>query len=207
MSFNISEFQSNLSRYGFLKSSHYNVTITPPQALASASIISKLSFFCENVNAPGISFQTSPIKYKGYGLTEERPVNASYDNLQAVFVGDGQGKILNIFHNWMSLIYNNDVNNETNLEIFNYPDTYYGTIQITQYDPTGQEVVSYSCHKVFPLNIGSISLGWDQYDNLVKIPVVFSYRSYNIDFSQNTSSPYTTSSVVNSVIQNNAAVL
>lgn len=188
MTFNITEFTSNLNAVnGLAKSNKFIVTITTPIDNGDGRTIRLL---CEQATFPGISWSTSEIRPTGYGNTIKRPTNAVFTDAELVFLCDSDGVVVNYFHNWMSNINHFDKSqfgerNSLNLYQFNYPDEYTGTVLITNYEETGKKISEITLNDAFPLTVSNQQLGWDQSDSLLRLSTTFAYDSWSSNHISN----------------------
>lgn len=170
---------------GLATLNRFVVQITPPSTLAKD--MRTLSFLCETVNLPGITFGTDDIKQKGYGITEKRASSIGFEDVTCTFFIDNSGICLSFFQKWAQLItsfdpnHSRDLVNDMSLESFNYPEEYWGTVTIYFMDTSNNNVSVYTLDKVWPSAIGSVTLGWESNDSLARIPITFNYRSFSTD--------------------------
>jgi hypothetical protein len=182
---------------GLTTLNRFSVQITPPQILVNKS--RDIPFLCETVNLPGIQFTTEQIKYKGYGLIEKRPTSMEMDDITATFFIDNSNVIMGFFQKWMQMVYSFDPNHSRDkvhgmsLESFNYPGEYYGTMVISVKNVGDENVIEYTLEDVYPLNMGAITLGWENNDQVARLAVTFAYRSFSTGETLNTSTAQNTS--------------
>lgn len=168
---------------GLAGSNRFAVQITPPPSLVSDA--RDIMFLCETVNIPGITFNTDTIKHKGYGLTEQRPIGLTFDDVTSTFFVDNKGFTLGFFQKWMQLVESFDPNHSRkrvdgmSLESFNYPEDYEATINIYYKDATNEDFMVYTLEKAFPTTMGSTTLGWEMNDTLARFAITFTYKSYS----------------------------
>lgn len=203
--FNISEFKAKIGKYGIAKTSSYAVNITPPSQL-SDSFINDLPYLVTSANLPGINLRTEDIRHKGYGVIESRPVEMTFEPITLTIIGDGSGKVLDFLQKWMSMIYNFDGESPSNSygipsEFANYPNLYWGVLELYLYDITSYKYTTYKFSKSHPTNIGAVQVGWDQSNQFMQIPVTFNYRTYT---TTATESLAVTSSDINTLRDSNA---
>lgn len=178
---------------GLVTSNRFAVEITPPTSLQAQDRARSIPFLCDTVNAPGIQFGVESVKHKGYGLGEKRPTSMEMDDITATFFIDNKRLILGFFQRWMQHIISFDPNHsrskvsEMSLESFNYPEEYWGTMVVLVKNISDETVISYTFDKVFPLNMGTITFGWENNDTLARIPITFSYRSFSTEETISTS--------------------
>lgn len=171
-----------MSKWGVAKPSTFAVNITPPAAI-NDPFIQDLPFFVSDATLPSMFFDLSPIAHKGYGLMEQRPIAAHMDQLPLILIGDAKGRVLSFFDKWCSLVYNFDGESNGSAfglpsEMFNYPDQYWGTVEIFMYDIAGDQYYSYKLDKAFPTGITGSQVGWNLNDSLMQISTSFAFRSF-----------------------------
>lgn len=183
--FNIDEFSAIIGRHNPARASHYAVNITPPSTLNNNNIVSDLPYLCDSANLPGINIATDDFRQKGYGLTEKRPTMVGFEPVTLTFLGDSQGRILNFFHKWLKMVVNWDgeggSDNGIESELFNYPEEYWGTVDIYLYDIEMAQYHSTTLHKAFPISVDSQQISWGMTDTLMRFTVAFAYRSFTTD--------------------------
>lgn len=178
MAFNLDEILSSINKSGLQKSSHVSCIITPPSSLSDDGVFRDLEFRVNSVNFPGFSLGTDEYRHMGVGLNEKRPISAGFEDISITIIADGQGKIHNKLHDWFELIYPTDPDSE-DAEHFEYPENYYGGLTLLMYDSTGKVHTEYSFRHPFPTSLGSVQMSWDSTDNIIMIPLTFTYRTYN----------------------------
>jgi len=187
MAFDISELSASISRYGIQRATHYSSLITLPSVLGSNTIASELPLRINSMNTPGTNFGTDEIKHKGFGLNEKRPVSVTFDDINLTIIADGQGRISNMLQQWVDLIFPSNIqtSDAENVEYFEYPNNYYGGLEIYIYDSTGNIHTTYNFVQPFLTHLGSIEMSWETTDTLLLLPVSFTFRSVikNSNFS------------------------
>lgn len=190
MAFNITEISSAINKHGGLaKPNMFFVLITPPRKLLSSDYPRDAMFFCDSAVLPGINFGAQPIRSVGYGTIEQRPIEAGFSQVNTTFIVDANGKAFRFFQQWLALINNWSrepigIMRGTDLEYgeWNYPTTYEGIVEIHSLNPTGPqgtEIITYQLMKAFPIQVGDISVAWENNDSFMKLPVQFAYNTWN----------------------------
>lgn len=176
--FNIGEISAVLGRWGVARTHSFAVNITPPAAMYD-SFVNDLPLLVSNADLPGVDLQVDEFKHLGYGLSEMRPIHVRLNAAAINVIGDSTGKVLEFFNKWVLFVanYTDNTMQGVGSQLFNYPDEYYGTIEIYLYDSTAKKYVSYRLDQAYPVNIGNITLGWEQTDVFMQIPVGFTYRT------------------------------
>ena len=185
MAFNIRDMMGAMNASGGLtKTSKFFAEVYPPRSLA---VNPNLFFLCEAATLPGVSWQTDEIRMSGYGNIEKRPYAPIFVDVTLVFFNDSNSKVLNFFHRWMQSIYNFNatINPEGTtssgqpINTLGYPKEYQGIVEITHYDDASEQVIKYSLQDAYPIAVGDIGMDWNNQDQLVRIPVTFSYNFWN----------------------------
>ena len=107
------------------------------------------------------------------------------------FIGNN-GEPLTFFNSWADNIMNTDAgpgaegrSNHGKTPTFNirYREEYITTVDIAWYDSTSNEVIKYTLHECFPMQIGDVALAWADNDSFASVAVNFTYRYYTISTS------------------------
>ena len=184
---NIQNLKSTISNYGGLaKASKFYVTITGRRRGGNAGFERDAQFLCDTAVLPGISFQTTEVRQQGYGNVDKRPYMTMFQDISTIFLCDAKGEVINYFHSWFRGITNfneaggNSINNEgLRVNLFNYPEEYWATVEIHTLNDAGDEIIKYTLTRAYPLAIGEVSVAWDQTDTITKLPVTWAYNSWN----------------------------
>ena len=188
MTFNISEFNGKLSKYGLARDNLFFVQITPP-GRESEMPVQDLAFFCNSVSLPALNFEMAQVKRQGYGMTDKRPTGLPFDNLNTTFMVDSTFKVKEFFHGWMQQIVNFDNSQGYNYEYNKmlpfetaYHETYVGTIQIAVYSFQSESIkYVYRFGNAFPVSVGDITTSWASNDSFMTMPIQFAYDTYQVD--------------------------
>jgi hypothetical protein len=182
MAFNVYEMLGTLDEAGgFTKASKFFVEIYPPRALA---VSPTLFFLCESSNLPGITLQTEDVKVYGYGVNEKRASGIDFNGnmLPLSFFNDSNGKVLTFFHRWIQSIYNFNLNinpagtsRGVPMNTLSYPKEYYGIVNISHFDDSGEQIIQYTLNEAYPVAIGDVPVDWGLSDQIVRIPISFAY--------------------------------
>lgn len=192
MTFSISEFNAQVNKRGLAQNNLFYVVVTLPNALLGLEEMigsRELSFLCRSVDIPGMEIGTTPIKNQGFGIAEKRPVDFQFDNLQTVFMVDGDFATLKFFHRWMQEVVNYD-NSAGNLsEVkgrvpfeFGYRDDYAATVEVFLYSThVGDKLYAYKFGKAWPVSVGSITAAWENSAEIMTLPVAFTFSELKVD--------------------------
>lgn len=212
MAFNINEMLGTISDVnGLTRSAKFFCEIYPP---SNVGIDRSIYFLCENAMLPGLGLQTEEVKMFGYGTAEKRPYGIAFNDVPVTFLSDANGKVFKFFHKWLQSIYN--FNGSTNPNAtstsglpsgsFEYPNSYYGTVQISHFDEASNEVITFKLNEAYPISVGDIQVDWGMSDQIMRIPVSFAYTYWDAQTidpgvvtpnseSNYNSDPYTTSRI------------
>lgn len=170
MSFNVSEFSSQINKRGLAVSNLFVMRITPPSTTFNSGISNEdLTFFCSAVQLPPKNIIIQEHKPLSYGPLESYPIGMAYDDIAATFYCDQDMNVLKFFERWQQLIYNYNassglntaVNNQGVYEV-NYKENYIGSIEVLMFG--GHDATSayqFKYEKVFPTNVSTPALAWE----------------------------------------------
>lgn len=185
MAFNINEMLGVLNEGGVSKASKFFVEIYPPRAFP---VDSSLFFLCDTATMPGLSWQADEFRMGGYGNIEKRPLSAVFTDVNLSFFNDSNSKVLSFFHQWMQAVYN--FNQSINpagtskgvpMDTFSYPKEYYGIVNISHFDDAGENIITYTLNEAYPIAIGDINVDWSASDQLVRVPISFTYTYWTAE--------------------------
>lgn len=167
MSTNINEFfgRVNSSR-SFARPNRFRVML--PSPFGGDTVY--LSLMAEQVDLPGQSFSTQEIKTQG--PVRLQPYNALFQQTAIVFSVDSDMEIKKFFDRWLNLMY------DKTTHFFSYHDEYKVDMVIEQFNEEGVVVYRTRLRDTFPLNINATTLAWAENDNIQRLPVSFSYESW-----------------------------
>lgn len=181
MIFSLDEFKAKMSAHAPARATHYAIKFFPPSGVDNGTL-QDVTYFVDTANSPSIQFSADEVKFKGYGMTEMRPAQASHEPLTVTIIGDQRGLFKDLFERWFKLVFNFDQEETMHgipLETYNYPSEYWGTIELYLYDVESKLYTTYKMHKAFPLNMGAVSLGYSDTDSLLRLSLTFEYRNYS----------------------------
>lgn len=151
----------------------------------------QLTLRCRSANFPGVTLMTKDdiLRY-GHGPVDKTVHNALFSNIQCMFIVDGKGQIQRFFNKWQMSIVNFDssktmttvTHGATPYEV-SYKDDYTTELHIKQLDEKNNTTVTCTAQKAFPIAVGDLQFGADQNDQIIMLPVTFSYRDHTINQS------------------------
>lgn len=186
MAFDIERFKSEHgARNGLLRNNKFKVMVTEPPGMVgnNSDVARSLEFWCAGVQIPGYQLMTHDVRRYTYGTNEARPFAPNFEPIQLLFQADGNGEVLDFWHDWMSFIMPHDMQgglNENGTYLLKYPDDYVVDIQITYYRETGEEVKSVAIRRAFPININSVPLSWSEQNNFVTFTVFIDFLDWYV---------------------------
>jgi hypothetical protein len=197
MSFNVGDFKSKISEFGGLaKTNKFAVLITPPRWTGEVSDSLtvtpgsqwSLRFLCDTANLPGKSLNTIDYTPQGFGATHKMPIGVTHDTLTLTFLMDGDHKVMKFFQLWMQEIVNTGSSFDGELATYkdrtdheiSYKSNYETGLIITFYSDDGNSQLEYHLKNAYPIQIGSVQVGWEQNDTIAKLPVEFTYSTYTV---------------------------
>lgn len=213
--FDVDGFRALIQRKGVAKNNLYKVLIAPPRGLVAASDslnmpkgsdIEDIMLYCDEVTLPGISLVTSDSRPYGYGPVELKAYAPAFNNLQATFIVDTQSYTLSFFRNWMRGIVNysgegqgitsSRINGALPFEA-SFKSEYETTMEILLLDNVGgggrgfgtnvNIVSKTTVLRAFPIEIGSLMVGYGNNDSYMRLPVTFNFFEWYSDNLSNAS--------------------
>ena len=196
MAYNISEFKSNIGRYGVMPTNKFLVVMTAPLNLNfntftdvgdlfnTLGVERMLYMRSEQVKVPGVTIQASDNKRYGMGVPEKMVHNAQFTDMTMTFLADKEGDIYRYFYSWINKIV--DFNGTANYYgrptyTVGYKDSYTTDIYIIVYDNEGKITKFITLYQAFPIAINEIGLDWNSVNTAMKIQVNISFKEFSVD--------------------------
>jgi hypothetical protein len=196
--FNIDEFKSRVTDAGgVIKNNKFRLVITPPYILTAQTQKSEalktildgnryIEFFCYAASIPGVALNTHEVRRYGYGPAEKRPYNASFRDITLSLYFDNRRRNYDFLQLWIESIFNTDPRaGIDNIFITDYKENYASTLELYVYDDGGVLTAKYVMTEAFPIQIGDMPVSWADTNNLLKIPVTFTFYTFYNDFQFN----------------------
>lgn len=147
-----------------------------------------LSFFCTDINLPGVSLATTEIRRHGIGPFEKKPYVPIMADTTFQFIADGEGFITQYFHEWIRYIINYSMGDKgmngrrysLNAYEVDYKVNYSTDIIIQIFDKTSRLVKEYTLYEAYPLQIGEVQMSYASTDELMRLPVTFTFRDFEV---------------------------
>lgn len=179
MPFEIDDILASFSDVGYQKPSHFAVAIIPPTNLQN-KFYGQMVTRANSVNIPGVNLGIDNIRHKGFGLDEKRPTTKSFEDVAVTLIADHSGNIHGALSDWLEIIMPTDIEIKSadDVEYFEYPENYYGGLEIYQYDIAGNMHTTFTFIQPYITQLGSLQMSWETTDSLLIIPAAFSFRSF-----------------------------
>jgi hypothetical protein len=164
----LNEFIANIKGEGLMRTSRFAVTMQTPRSLGnSVKDLRKILLYCDSINLPGITLETSLAKT--FGEYREMPFNKLFDNVNMSFYVDNAMTVKRMFDSWMGAIQNPTTRN------FNYYKDYTTDITIDVFDVADMnryQVVLYQC---YPKALNPVTMDYAGKD-VMKMNVSMNYK-------------------------------
>lgn len=187
--------RAGIRKWGIEKPSLTYVGFSPPKVFddiapdARTIVRDLISLRAERVSTPGVQLGTSSVRRYGVGPMEKLPHTATFGDMQISFIGDARGVIHQFFYAWMRGIVgfhdvprygpsNDELYGRSPYEV-GYRYDYSTTISIITYDEIQEKIGTIKLYNAYPTAIGEIGRSWDSVNDLVRIPVSFSFTHWN----------------------------
>ncbi len=189
-SFNIGSFLGAMEQNnGMARANRYLVEIDVPSgAWASAQTAQSLQFFCDNINIPGVNVVPVDHRRNTIGPFDRRAVSAIPSEISASFMLDARGRNLDFFQKWASNIVHlgapesaiDNTVNESGAAFgeISYRDSYITTARIKTFDMAANHINTLTAYEVWPSQIGDVTLGWAQNDEVARLTVNLQLRTW-----------------------------
>jgi hypothetical protein len=196
MGFDLQPFIENISNYGTVLSSKYDVSIgLPPimQAQAANPSFSYINSFTQimpfraiSCSTPGAAFLMNETNKWGIGPRIKQPYNVGFADVRITFLADSEAVIESFCNLWMNLCYNysysslNRATFYTNYRKDSKTGIASGVVNINKYDREGELISTYVLTDVIPTLFVPSPLDWSATDDLAKFTLGLNYTTYDI---------------------------
>lgn len=189
MVFRITDITSTLNKYsGTLKPSSFYARMTPPRQILSVGYDKDSMYLCDAAQLPGLNYATQGVKMMTYDNVEQRPTTVNFPQLNLTFIVDGKAKVFEFFQKWSALINNWSIDTQGTSSVSNlrygewsYPEEYEGVVEVYHHDVAQKQVIKFEMNRAFPVQIGDVNVAWENNDSVMRIPVVFAYKSWKTE--------------------------
>lgn len=135
---------------------------------------------CTSTRVPSRAFETADQHI--YGYEEHFPVHQEFTTLDCNFMMplvQSDSAMPRFFNYWQNLICHMQSGPEEGCD-FGWPADYYATIFLTLYDKKNHPSITYQFDKAYPTTVESMDVNWDSSDEVLELPVEFTYSYYKI---------------------------
>jgi hypothetical protein len=187
--FNINDFRAHRDQVGILRNHDYHIEIPLPEGLirnaALTDIARNIELTCDSVNFPATGLQTYKVQRYSYGASETKPTVPIFANLECTFLCDQKSNLWKFFHDWMQVAVNYDfdpnpvIGGTMAVYEISYKHEYAVDMYLYIYDPFGTLVRKVGFRESYPIAVQDVVLSWAVRDQLVRIPVSFTFFDWN----------------------------
>lgn len=171
MAFNVNEFSGAL-KAGGARNALFQVQITNPINGVGDAIT---PFMVKAAEIPAASIAELTVPY--FGRQIKLAGNRTFGTWAPTIINDEDFIIRNAMEQWSNAI--NSFQGNLNTAGGTAPTLYKANALVTQYSKTGEVLRVYDFIGIFPTEVSTISLGWDQ-DSIEEFTVTFSYDYWRI---------------------------
>jgi hypothetical protein len=170
--FSVTEFKSNL-QFGGARSTLFQVQLTAPPQLGLNIDLQKVPFLARAANIPASNIGLIPLPY--FGRVVKMAGDRTFDSWTVTVINDEDFKIRNALETWSNSI--NQLRGNTRLgSAANL--SYKAQAQVTHYSKTGDTLRTYNFEGLYPANISTIDLNWQNTDSIEEFQVTFEYDNW-----------------------------
>lgn len=191
--FNISDFKAFRDSRSVLRTHDYLMEIPIPTGLRGSATDQgalveanhSIEFSCESVNFPLTGIYTHGVQRYSYGAIETKPLLPKFGPLQCMFVSDSEAHLYKFFHEWIKTAVNYEfretqyTNGVATAYEINYKLEYAVDMNLYMYDPHGTLVRHIGFREAYPTDVGDVQLSWGRLNEIVKIPVAFTFFDWH----------------------------
>ncbi len=201
--FNIERFRSQISAKGIQKPNKFLIQMGIPSGLQTfltnttyTQVVNNIQYWAEASQIPGIMLQMRQILRYGYGATEKKPFAPTFNDISLTILADGKAENWTLFQQWIKFINNYDMRggltvldattgaiqaNTQDVYELSYKNEYAINLDIIGFNDAGTETFHIVLREAFPIFVGDIPLNWQDNNNLMRIPVSFTFSDwYNL---------------------------
>lgn len=157
---------------GLSRQTKFNVIITPPGGLNSASALQDISILCDACSLP--IHQIITTDYATVKQSQKIPNGYSNDDVTFSFVQTADMFVRKFFDAWISLPIDRDTYRVP------YQETYAGTIVIQQLNQENEVIYSIRLNNAYPVSIHNIQFDSSATDTSERLSVTITYDDYTI---------------------------
>jgi hypothetical protein len=155
---------------GLARTNRYSVILSVPISGDNLAPLQDLMLYCDQVQLPGLSVQTSPNRI--YGEVRETPYEFNYEPINLSFYVDSSMNIKYIFDQWIQSIQNGDS------RTFKYYNEYIcPQMHILVQDVAEKSKYQVTLYEVYPKSVSPVQMDYASKD-VMKLNVSFTYKNW-----------------------------
>lgn len=177
----ISNFLANFQGGGY-RPNRYEVILTFPQGVPDALAAgNKITFTCKAASIPGSTMGVVDVPYMG--RMAKVAGDKTWDDWNVSIFLDTDFISRGVFERWHDLILGFDSNVAS--QGFSNPTNYFASGQVFALDREDRVVQKYEINGAWPTNVGEVTLGFDQNDQVAEFAVTFAINGWKSDNTPN----------------------
>lgn len=177
---NLNKFISDINKRGVAKASTFDVLITR-NSNGDATEEYNMTMRIESVDFPGRSLTMAQSNYTG--VPYQMVSGATFAEIPLSIILSENFSEKEYLEKWQDDAVGKYRSEELTGNSFNlgFYDSYIGTVEITQYNDIGDPVYRAKLIDAFPSAVGVVNSSWENGDQILKLPVMFTYRYYKVE--------------------------
>ena len=168
---NISDFKAKLAGGG-ARANQFKVTMPFPGYASVGGEIEELAFLCRATSIPSMEVATIPVPFRGRAI--KIAGDRTIPSWSVTVYNDTNFKLRDAFERWQ-----NGINNMSDNEGLTNPVDYQVDCFLDHLDRNGNTIKSYTLRGVYPINIGSIALDYEEAGNIEQFEVGLAYQFFD----------------------------
>jgi len=201
--FNVNTFKESIAQYGVIRTSHFDVVVTPPpmftagdstlsnkgRVVEAQGLARVFTMRVEAVKIPGVALQAGPVARYGIGPTQKMPFSAEFIDTSFTFTCDKFGDLWNFWYQWVRGVFGfAGLDNSTGTSTMNTPASYQAnykadyavTMSVLVYDDLGIVAQVVNLYDAFPVSINEQQVEWGA-KGVVKMTVGITFREMTVE--------------------------
>jgi hypothetical protein len=168
---NISDFVAQIGD-GLARTNRYDIVLTAPPSIDIAGIIpgQQLAILCEQVQLPGLSINTAPIRT--FGEVRETPYEFNYEPINMSFYVDNKMGVKIFFDKWIK-----SIQNGTERTFAYYTDYICPQIDIYVQDTLDNDRYLVRLYEAYPKSVGVVQMDYASKD-VMKLTVQMVFKHW-----------------------------
>ena len=167
---NISDFVSQIGG-GLARTNRFDVVITTPSSVDIEGLIpgQELAMLCEQVQLPGLTINTTPIRT--YGEVRETPYEFNYEPINMSFYVDNKMGVKILFDKWIK-----SIQDPTSRTFTYYQDYICPQLDIYVQDTLDNDRYMVRLFEAYPKSVGAVQMDYASKDIMkVTVQMMFKY--------------------------------